>query len=90
MMRYHGFRSGGTPVAHQIVSDLLRLLVVVPLENQDYKEVLSLYQYDYEIALLFVTCRKVGARFLVTRDDFGRKRTPVHRRTAAEVLAVFK
>jgi hypothetical protein len=32
----------------------------------------------------------VGAKYLVTRDDYGLKRTPVPRRTAGEMLPLFR
>jgi hypothetical protein len=37
-----------------------------------------------------VTCRRVGAKYLVTGKDYGVKRAPVHRRTAAEILPIVR
>jgi hypothetical protein len=83
-------RSAGIPVARQVTGDLMRLLHVAPMNNYDYFDALSLFRFDYEDALQFVTCRCVGSKFLVTRNSFDRKRTPVHRRTAAEILPLFR
>jgi hypothetical protein len=83
-------RSAGVPVARQVTSDLMRLLHVAPLGNYDYYDALSFSGFEYEDALQFVTCRCVGSKFLVTRSSFGRKRTPVQRRTAAEILPLFR
>lgn len=75
--------------ASTVVSDLLRLVRVAPLGNVDYHEALML-RIEYEAALQFVTFRRVGASFLVTRESFGMKRTPVPRRSPAEVLPLFR
>lgn len=80
----------GPTYAASTTSDLLRLLRVAPLDNVDHDEALSFHGYEFEDALQFVTCRRVGAKFLVTRNDFGVKRAPVHRRTAAEMLPFFR
>jgi hypothetical protein len=82
--------AAGPGVARIVMHDLLRLLLVVPLSGEDYHEALSFSDFEYDAALRFVTCRRVGAKFLVTRNDFGVKRAPVHRRTAAEVLPFFR
>jgi hypothetical protein len=47
-------------------------------------------QLDYRDALQFTTCRVIGARFLVTRRDYGVKKSSVARRTAAEVWPLFQ
>jgi hypothetical protein len=68
----------------------MQLLYVAPLNNQDHYDALAFSDFEYEDALQFVTCRRVGAEFLVTRNHFGVKRAPVKRRTAAEVLPFFR
>ena len=80
----------GLSTAAIVTADLLRLLRVASLDNHDYYDALGLRNFEYEDALQFVTCRRVGAEFLVTRNDFGAKRWPVKRRTAAEVLPFFR
>ena len=75
--------------AGPIVRDLLALVRVAPLRNADYLEA-ALMPLDFDSAIQFATCRRVGARLLVTREDFGKKRTPIARRTAAEALPLFR
>lgn len=88
---HHAYHSGGPHVAHYVVLDLMRLCRVVDLDNADYAEALRFRDFEFEDALLFAACRKVGARYLVTRRKFGgAKRTPVFRRTAGEMLPLFK
>ena len=89
-IHYLAKRSGGFPAAASVTADLMRLLYVAPLNNQDHYDALAFKDFEYEDALQFVTCRRVGADFLVTRNDFGVKRAPVKRRTAAEVLPFFR
>ncbi|MEK7403274.1 MAG: hypothetical protein AABZ80_13035 [Gemmatimonadota bacterium] len=90
MIRYHAERHGGPHAAHEVVGCLLSLLLVAPLNNFDYYEALSFTKFEYEAAVLFVTYRRVGAKYLVTRDHFDVKRTPVPRRSPAEVLPLFR
>jgi hypothetical protein len=89
-VHYLAKRGAGPTNAGRITSDLLRLVRVAPLANEDYAEALHIGGYAYEDAIQFVTCRRVGAKYLVTGNDFGGvKRAPVRRRTAAEMLALF-
>lgn len=88
----HHVCSGGRDranAARAVVTDLMRLVRVAPLSNADYVEAATL-GLDFDSALQFVTCRRVGAKYLVTREDFGMKRAPVPRRTPAEVLPLFR
>lgn len=92
-MLYYLAMSGtaGKVYASSVISDLLRLLEVVPLSNQDYHDALYLTKFEYEDAIQFVSCRRVNAKYLVTRNHFGHvKRAPVDRRTAGEMLPFFR
>jgi len=82
-VHYLAKRNGGFPAAATVTADLLRLLRVASLDNHDYYDALAFKDVEYEDALQFVTCRRVAASFLVTRSDFGVKRAPAQRRTAA-------
>ena len=90
MMYLLARRSAGIPVARQITGDLMRLVRVAPLGNYDYYDALWLTDFEYEEALQFVACRRVGANYLVTRDRSNRHRTPVERRTAREIMPLFR
>ena len=90
----HYFSRGG-PHAPAVASDitiaLLQLFHVASLDNQDYFEALFFSGIEFDDAIQFVTCRRVGAEFLVTRNNHGhKKRAPVNRRTAAEMLPFFR
>ena len=92
-MLYYLASSGPAGRVHSsgVIADLLRLLEVAPLNNQDYYDALFLSKFEYEDAIQFVTCHRVNAKYLVTRNHFGHvKRAPVNRRTAAEMLPFFK
>jgi hypothetical protein len=80
----------GPSVTRGIMADLLRLLIVIPLVNDDYDQALNFAKFAYEDALQFVACRRVGAKYLVTATDIGKRRAPVLRRTAAEMLPFFR
>jgi predicted nucleic acid-binding protein len=70
------------------VADLLEFLTVVPLEGADFQRALSLGLHDYEDGVQAAACLKVGAHFLVTRNERDFKGAPVTPRSAAEVLAL--
>jgi predicted nucleic acid-binding protein len=96
-MMYYLASSGPAGAVHAsgVIADLLRLLEVVPLNNQGYHDALFVSKlestFEYEDAIQFATCRRVNAKYLVTRNNFGHvKRAPVDRRTAAEMLPFFR
>ena len=83
-------RSAGIPAARQITADLMQLVHVAPIGNQDYYDATAFTDFDYEEALQFVVCRRVGATYLVTRNRPDRRRTPVERRTPREIMPMFR
>jgi predicted nucleic acid-binding protein len=82
-------RAKGRAAATTAVSDLLDILDVVALEGADFRRPLALGLEDYEDAVQVAACLKVGARFLVTRNERDFKGAPITPRSAAEVLAFF-
>ncbi len=72
------------------VSDLLRLLPVVPLETADYHHALVLGLSDYEDAVQAAASLKIGADYLVTRNDKDYRGAPVTPRSPAEVLTLLE
>ena len=82
-------RDKGRAVATTAVSDLLDVLDVVPLEAADFRRALALGLKDYEDAVQAAACLKIGARFLVTRNERDFKGPPISPRSASEVLALF-
>lgn len=82
-------REKGRAVATTAVSDLLEIVDVVPLDGADFQRALALGLKDYEDAVQAAACLKVGATFLVTRNERDFKGAPVTTRSASEVLALF-
>lgn len=81
-------RAKGRAAAATAVSDLLDILTVVPLEETDFQRALSLGLKDYEDGVQAAACLKVGARFLVTRNERDFKGALVTPRSSGEVLAL--
>jgi predicted nucleic acid-binding protein len=81
-------RAKGDRAATTAVSDLLEILDVVPLERADFQRALALGLKDYEDAVQAAASLKIGARFLVTRNERDFKGAPVVPRTPGEVLAL--
>lgn len=82
-------RERGRTTAVTAVGDLLEILEVVPLESADFQRALAMGLGDYEDAVQAAACLKVGASFLVTRNQRDFKGAPVASRSPAEVLALF-
>jgi predicted nucleic acid-binding protein len=81
-------RAKGRAAATTAVSDLLDILDVVALDGADLRRALALGLKDYEDAVQAAACLKIGARFLVTRNERDFKGAPVAPRSAGEVLAL--
>jgi predicted nucleic acid-binding protein len=69
------------------VSDLLQILMVVPLTGADFQRALSLGLKDYEDAVQAAACLHIGGDYLVTRNPKDFKGAPVMPRSPGEVLA---
>lgn len=73
-------------IAATAVTDLLRIVHVVPLDDRDFQQALVLGLSDFEDGVQAAAALKVGADFLITRNprDFEGISVPI--RTAGEVL----
>jgi len=70
-------RTRGRSAAASAVSDLLRIVDVVPLARPDVQHALALGMPDFEDALQAVSALKVEADAIVTRDASGYAGFPV-------------
>jgi predicted nucleic acid-binding protein len=77
-------RTGAT----HAVSDLLRLLDVVPLGRADFQQALAPGLGDFEDAVQATAALRIGADYLVTRNEPDFRGIPVPIRTAGEILAL--
>ena len=75
-------------VATAAISDLLRLLAVVPLETADFQHALVLGLADYENTVQAAASLKVGADDVVARNAQDYRGVPGTPRSAGEVLAL--
>jgi predicted nucleic acid-binding protein len=76
----------GRPAAATAVSDLLRVLEVVPIEAVDLHQALVLGLPDFEDSVQVAAALKVGADYVVTRDAKDFRAAPLNVRNAGEVL----
>jgi predicted nucleic acid-binding protein len=81
-------RSAGRTSAAVAVSDVLRLLEVVPLDGSDFQRALALGLTDYEDAVQVAAYLRAGAHLLATRNGRDFRSAPVAARTPGEVLAL--
>jgi predicted nucleic acid-binding protein len=70
-------RTEGARAAATAVSDLLRLVEVVPVEKTDLQHALALGARDFEDAVQQVCAQKVSADAIVTRDADGFAGCPI-------------
>jgi len=81
-------RSRNRQTAALAVSDILRLLTVVPLDSTDFQQALILGLADFEDAVQAVASRKVNADYLATRNAPDFTGAPVVPRSAGEIFAL--
>jgi predicted nucleic acid-binding protein len=74
--------------ADAAVTDLLRFLEVVPIEKMDFSQALVLPMDDFEDAVQAAAALKVGADYLVTRDEKGFGRLTIPFVNAGEILSL--
>jgi PIN domain-containing protein len=79
-------RARDRQVAAQAVSDVLRILSVVPLDANDYRQALVMGLADYEDAVQAVASLRIGADYVVTRNAKDYRGPPVTARSTGEVL----
>lgn len=75
-------------IAGTAISDLLRIVDVAPVERADFHQALALGWTDFEDAVQAVCALKIGADYIVTRneEDFQGIRIPA--RPAGVILAM--
>lgn len=79
-------REKGRRLAATAVTDLLRIVHVVPLGDADFQQALVLRLGDFEDAVQAAAALKIGADYLITRNPQDFEGIPVPIRSAGEVL----
>lgn len=64
-------KAQGKQAANRAISDLLRIVEVVPVDQADFHQALVLGLSDFEDAVQAACALKAGADFIVTRDEAG-------------------
>ncbi len=77
-------------IARAAVADLLRILEVASIAKADFQRALELPLSDYEDALQAAAAVKIGADYLVTRNEKDFRAAPVPTADAPTVLALLQ
>lgn len=80
----------GRAKATQAVSDLLRILDVVPIERTDFHQAMVLDMNDFEDAVQAAAALKVDAGYIVTRNERDFRSSPVPAMQPSAVLALLQ
>lgn len=83
-------RAAGRHKAATAVTDLLRILHIVPIGESDFAQALVLGFGDFEDAVQAAAALKVGADYVATRNVSDFKASPVKPRSPGELLALIK
>jgi predicted nucleic acid-binding protein len=83
-------RAAGRRRAATAVTDLLRILHVVPIAEPDFAQALVLGFKDFEDAVQAAAALEVGADYVATRNVSDFKSSPVRPRSPGELLALIK
>jgi predicted nucleic acid-binding protein len=81
-------RGAGRRKAATAVTDLLRIVKVVPVEAADFGQALVFGMDDFEDAVQAAAAAKIGADFVATRNEKDFKRSPIKARSPSELLAL--
>lgn len=81
-------RNAGVRKAATAVTDLLRILQIVPLEAPDFAQALVLGMADFEDAVQAAAAARVGADYVATRNEKDFRRSPVKPRSPSGILAL--
>lgn len=82
-------REKGKHVAARAVTDILRVVRVVPITSVDFQQALVLGLNDFEDAVQAAAALQIGADYLVTRNTKDFKTGAIEVRTPGEVLTMF-
>jgi len=87
-IHYIAAREKGRRIAARSITDLLRIVRVVPIAAADFQQALILGISDFEDSVQVAAALQIGADYLVTRNTRDFKETTVEIRTPGEVLAL--
>jgi predicted nucleic acid-binding protein len=78
----------GKAKVRKVLTDLLHVVTVVPVDEDRVRHALALNWTDFEYAVQAACAENAEAEYLVTRDKKGFKKSPVKVVTPAELLAL--
>lgn len=81
-------RNSSARKAATAVTDILRIVEIVPIEAVDFAQALVLGMPDFEDAVQAAAAAKVGAEFVATRNVRDYRKSPITARTPSELLAL--
>lgn len=87
---YVGVKVAGATATAAAITDLLRLFEIVPVEKADFYQAVALPVGDFEDAVQMVCALKVGADYIVTRDERDFQASLVPARSPGAVLALLQ
>ncbi|MGI9044715.1 MAG: PIN domain-containing protein [Gemmatimonadaceae bacterium] len=70
------------------VTDLLRIVEIVPIGTPDFAQALVLGMSDFEDAVQAAAAAKVGADFVATRNEREYRKSPAKARSPSELLTL--
>lgn len=82
-------REKGKHVAARAVTDILRIVGVVPIGKADFHQALVLGINDFEDAVQAAAALQIGADYLITRNTKDFKSGSIEVRTPGEALTMF-
>ncbi|MEO6877527.1 MAG: PIN domain-containing protein [Gemmatimonadaceae bacterium] len=89
-IHYITARANGRSAAASAVSDLLDICSVVPMETADFQRVLSMDLSDFEDAVPASAALRVGADYIVSRNERDFKGVAIPVRSPAALLPLLR
>ena len=87
-IHYVVLRARDRQLAAAAVTDLLRFMEVIPIEKVDFNQALVLPMEDFEDAVQAAAALKIGADYIVTRDEKGFGELSIPSVNSGEILSL--
>ncbi len=81
-------RNSSSKKAAGAVTDIMRIVSIVPVDAADFAQALVLGMSDFEDAVQAAAAAKVGADFVATRNEKDFRKSPIKARSPSDLLAL--
>ncbi len=83
-------RNSSPKKAAGAITDIMRIVTIVPVDAADFTQALVMGMSDFEDAVQAAAAAKVGADFVATRNEKDYRKSPIKARSPSDLLALLE